>query len=324
MPIPLTVTAGYTYADDDTVDFGDLNKLGNPTVSLPDGKDADFAKISLGAGTVGTPALAPAAELTSGMYRPGAGEIGWSILGNAIVKLTANGVEMATGKTFRGKMEPLAGTVGAPGIVFQGTTLGICADGGGVSVVDGGTQILALTTTSGRFFADLKVDDDLEVVGDVTIGGKCTVTGLLSGTIAGIADGTESAPGLSLATDTKSGLFKPPISGGQRGLALGVGGQTAIEMLSGSEGGDPVTVLTNGANIGWYSAMSDFSMVLGGGSAGARAAFWAIAPKVTAVTGTTIQMKNRPLGYVGDETWEWMCAKLDTYKVVIPCLRYDW
>ena len=61
---------------------------------------AGASSLSLVDGTVGTPSLNFAAETSTGIYRPGAGELGISVLGTKRVGVTATGVSVTGSGTF--------------------------------------------------------------------------------------------------------------------------------------------------------------------------------------------------------------------------------
>jgi hypothetical protein len=61
---------------------------------------AGASTVSLLDGTVGTPSLNFAAETSTGLYRPGAGELGISVLGTKRVGITATGVSVTGSGTF--------------------------------------------------------------------------------------------------------------------------------------------------------------------------------------------------------------------------------
>lgn len=61
---------------------------------------AGASSFSLVDGTVGTPSLNFAAETSTGIYRPGAGELGISVLGTKRVSVTATGVSVTGSGTF--------------------------------------------------------------------------------------------------------------------------------------------------------------------------------------------------------------------------------
>jgi len=63
---------------------------------------AGATAISLVNGTAGSPSLNFASETNTGIYRPGAGRLGVSILGNLILDATANGISVTGVGTFSG------------------------------------------------------------------------------------------------------------------------------------------------------------------------------------------------------------------------------
>jgi hypothetical protein len=58
--------------------------------------------LSLPNGTVSSPPLNFAAETTTGMYRPGSGQIGWTVLGSLRMLLNASGLGITGSGTFSG------------------------------------------------------------------------------------------------------------------------------------------------------------------------------------------------------------------------------
>lgn len=75
---------------------------------------AGSTSISLSNGTLGTPSLNFGAETSSGLYRPGAGQMGFVILGNEIMLMTATGISV-TGDV------DATGTGNFEGGIFGGT-----------------------------------------------------------------------------------------------------------------------------------------------------------------------------------------------------------
>jgi hypothetical protein len=71
MPVTATVSAGWTYTTGDTVTASNLNLLGLPSVTVPDGKDFVF-----GAGTVGAPSISFTGDTNTGIAQlAGAGTL---------------------------------------------------------------------------------------------------------------------------------------------------------------------------------------------------------------------------------------------------------
>jgi len=56
--------------------------------------------ITLINGSAASPSLSFASESNTGMYRPGAGQIGFSILGNSVMSITATGIAVTGSGTF--------------------------------------------------------------------------------------------------------------------------------------------------------------------------------------------------------------------------------
>jgi hypothetical protein len=100
----LTVTTGAVGAADAVIPAG-----GQATV-ICDGTNfynanttqAGATAISLANGTAGAPSLNFASETNTGVYRPGAGRFGVSILGNLVLDTTASGVSVTGTGTFSG------------------------------------------------------------------------------------------------------------------------------------------------------------------------------------------------------------------------------
>jgi hypothetical protein len=63
---------------------------------------AGATSLSLISGTAGTPSLNFASETNTGLYRPGAGRLGISVLGTQIVDVDANGIQITGAGTFSG------------------------------------------------------------------------------------------------------------------------------------------------------------------------------------------------------------------------------
>lgn len=63
---------------------------------------AGATSISLVDGTVGTPSMNFAADTSTGIYRPGSGQLGISVLGTEIVNVNAGGIDVTGAGTFSG------------------------------------------------------------------------------------------------------------------------------------------------------------------------------------------------------------------------------
>jgi hypothetical protein len=63
---------------------------------------AGATSLNLINGTVGTPAINFAAETSSGMYRPGVGQVAFAILGSQILNILATGISVTGEGTFSG------------------------------------------------------------------------------------------------------------------------------------------------------------------------------------------------------------------------------
>lgn len=63
---------------------------------------AGATSISLVDGTVGTPSMNFAADTSTGIYRPGSGQLGISVLGTEIVNVNAGGIDITGAGTFSG------------------------------------------------------------------------------------------------------------------------------------------------------------------------------------------------------------------------------
>jgi hypothetical protein len=80
---------------------------------------AGASTVSLVDGTVGTPSLNFAAETSTGIYRPAAGELGVSVLGTKRVSVTATGVAVTGAVAASGAV---SGTTGTFSSTVSGTT----------------------------------------------------------------------------------------------------------------------------------------------------------------------------------------------------------
>lgn len=109
MSITCTVTPGHTYGANHTVDYGDLNKLGTPGVSVPDG-----GTLAFGAGTALLPSISIAGDPDTGFYQPTVDQIAFTAGGVARLVFGADGLT--------GNVRANAGTSGAPSLAFATDT----------------------------------------------------------------------------------------------------------------------------------------------------------------------------------------------------------
>lgn len=100
----LTITTGISGGANATIPAGQQATLICDGVNFLNANtvQAGATTLSLSNGTVGAPSLSFAAESNSGMYRPGAGTIGFSILGTNRVSISATGVSITGGVTATG------------------------------------------------------------------------------------------------------------------------------------------------------------------------------------------------------------------------------
>jgi hypothetical protein len=103
-----TTAGGFTFTVTTGLGFTAVIPPGQQATLICDGVNflnanttqAGASTVSLLDGTVGTPSLNFAAETSTGVYRPGAGELGISVLGTKRVGVTATGVSVTGSGTF--------------------------------------------------------------------------------------------------------------------------------------------------------------------------------------------------------------------------------
>jgi hypothetical protein len=71
---------------------------------------AGLSSIQLADGNVGSPSLSFASETTTGVYRPGAGQFGVSVLGTQRFRATATGITVTGAGAFSGAVSGTTGT----------------------------------------------------------------------------------------------------------------------------------------------------------------------------------------------------------------------
>lgn len=109
MSITCTVTPGQTYGANYTVDYPDLNKLGNPAVVVPDG-----GALAFGVGAVATPSISFAGDTDTGFYQPTVGELAVAANGVQVLRFTTDGLV--------GNVRAGNGTSAVPSIAFANDT----------------------------------------------------------------------------------------------------------------------------------------------------------------------------------------------------------
>ena len=132
------------------------------------GEGGMLAPFRLFNGSAATPGLAFLNETSSGMYRGGAGEVWFSVLGIPVMQLTVNGVLVPAGKTLTAQGNAtVGGTFGVTGNTTLSGTLGVT----GATTVGGNLGVTGNTTLSGT----------LAVTGAITasggVSGNATITG---------------------------------------------------------------------------------------------------------------------------------------------------
>jgi hypothetical protein len=150
---------------------------------------AGGTSFSLVNGNAGSPSLNFGSETNTGVYRPGAGRFGISILGNLVLDTDANGINVTGAVNSTTKLVTASGTAAAPSITFTGDTdTGIYRTGAnGVGVAANGAQVARFETTG------------LTVTGNGSFSGN---VGAVDGNFSGNLE------------STGTGNFKGGISGG--------------------------------------------------------------------------------------------------------------
>jgi len=108
-----TLTAGYSFKDGEVILPKKLNKMFSGMVIV--------GALPVPDGTVSAPGFSFASELGTGLYRIGAGDVGFSILGTKRVEITATGLN----STAIGATTPSTGaftTLSATGDITTGST----------------------------------------------------------------------------------------------------------------------------------------------------------------------------------------------------------
>jgi hypothetical protein len=323
MPISLKVTPGYTFGETDTVNHVMLNAVAAPIVELEDGKAADFANVTIEAGSAASPSIKIEGSLTTGLYSPAADQLGVSIGGAACVSFTTAGLVAASGKRLQGLLYATSGTKSAPGITFAADTdCGLYLNGSAVYAVAQGTD--AAAWTSSYFNVLLPLDAKAaKFTGDVEVTGNLTVSGVLSGTIDKIADGKSSAPGLAFASDTDTGILRSLPNGAAEGWGVYVSGRHVLSCFRDSPTGTAPPMVYIGDAPGAYDwpQLRPAALVLhpqSGSGSGAICFEDASVP-----TGSfTVAWNNAPSNFMQPN---YVKAWLGGLKVLIPVLAgHDW
>lgn len=166
MSITCTVTPGHTYGANHTVDYGDLNKLGTPGVSVPDG-----GTLAFGAGTALLPSISILGDPDTGFYQPTVDQIAFTAGGVARLVFGADGLT--------GNVRANAGTSGAPSLAFAtdtdtgfylpaANTIGVA---GALGLADGtaATPALAFASDTDTGLAHTAADTMVLSCGGVTV-----------------------------------------------------------------------------------------------------------------------------------------------------------
>lgn len=151
---------------------------------------AGGTSFSLVNGTAGSPSLNFGSETNTGIYRPGAGRFGVSILGNLVLDIIAAGLSVTGGVTVTTTVTTASGTAAAPAITFTGDTdTGIYRTGAnGVGITVNGSQVARFETTG------------------MTVTGVGAFSGAVSGE-SGTFTGTGSSAGIQGANSVNGGTF---------------------------------------------------------------------------------------------------------------------
>lgn len=315
MAITLTVTKGYTYKKGDTVDWEDLNKLGAPTVELPDGKDPNFGIVTISAGTAAAPSLRGADALTSGLFF-GEDSVGVAIDGAAVVTIEA-GKLTVDGKIV-GDIRANVGSKESPGLGFDDVgKIGFAQIGSSGYAVANEEEVFAWNHTLVEFLKPV-LGKNAKFDGNVEITGACTVAGALSGSIETVAAGTPSAPGLKISGDTKSGMFGGAGSPTTHriGFTLNEDSGAALQRKGTSP---PYWIITNGPldQYDWeVTRPAQVHIVADSG----RAAIDFEGNAEQAAGALTATFTNAP----GNGTPRYVKVLVGGIKGVIPVIPYDW
>jgi hypothetical protein len=189
MPIAATVTAGWVYATNDVVNASNINALGNPTVTIPDG-----VTYLGGVGSVGAPGFAFDTDVNTGISQiSGPDTLAIVAGGSAPVQFTG------TQSLFVG------GSVSAPGITFVGdANCGFFHNVSDTIGVSCGNQNVATFSPTGL------------AVTALTVGGAPVLTSGISPTLA------------TFYTDFFEGLAKSPFAATNANAATVTDGTTVI------------------------------------------------------------------------------------------------
>lgn len=320
MSLTVTITPGYAYSKEDTVDDENLNKLGNPTAAVADGQPADFSSVIIAMGTAAAPTLKGKDALTSGLFFDGL-EVGVSVNGAECVRFTADGLELDDGRAYVGNLIAPAGTEDEPSISFKGksgtgfwlggSSLNVSVDEfHAISVSNSALSILtaAFTAKNGKF------DGTLEVVGDLSVGGKIT------GTIDKVNQGTSAAPGLGFASNTNSGLYCPTASVSTNRMGNTVGGKSVM-IHNMDTGISPYTYFGPAETDTDYPTLGDAQVVID--CKGNRAPVNFVGDAEQSSSGSVAaNITNLPTSTTPIPRY--LRARLANSKVLIPCFPFEW
>jgi hypothetical protein len=317
MPISLKVTPGYTHAENDTVSHLTLNALAAPVVELEDGKAANFANVTIAAGSAASPSIKIEGSLTTGLYSPAADQLGVSIGGNNVVTITSAGLTMASGKQLRGTLYADTGSKSAPGMAFAADVdCGFYLSGAAVYGVAAGTDAISWTSSAISLLLPTSAKG-ATFDGDVSITGKCTVTGPFSGTIDKIAAGSVGTPGLAFATDTATGIYRETGTYGNNGFGVSLNNQTAMAAFRKTSGRSMIYVGESPGTYDW-ATVRPAALIVHPGSGQAAVCFENadVTPGSSTFTFTNSPTAGSSAVYVK----AWAGAQ----QVLIPCIPYNW
>jgi hypothetical protein len=122
-PYDIVFTTGVSGAFTATVPAGNQVILVCDSVNIYNASTvaAGASVFSLSSGTVSNPSLNFAAETTTGMYRPGSGQIGFSILGAAVLALNAAGISITGDITATGNIDATGDITATGNVSATGT-----------------------------------------------------------------------------------------------------------------------------------------------------------------------------------------------------------
>lgn len=320
MPIACTVTAGYGYTKTATVDYEDLNKLGNPSVQLPDGQAADFASVLISMGTAKLPSLKGRSALLSGLFFEDL-EVGVTVNASEVVRFTSEGVELVDGLKFAGDLVATAGTEAQPSISFKGATdTGFWLQGGAISMSVDGKQVVAISDTTTSILTAAFNANAGTFSGNLAVDGTLTVKGSISGTIDKIAAGTVSAPGLGFTDDKTTGLYRPALTSSTNRMANTCGG--VVTMIHNADTGvNPYTYFGNTATDTDWPTLGLAQVIIDAPGGRAPVNFTGDSEYSSSGSGAA-NITNLPTG--ATVIPRWLRGRLNNNKVLIPCFPFEW